>query len=782
MTDDGTVGRPGTDADTGARLGNQAVSLMAGRPVAGVPVGTPDHVTSDSGRPRRALDQPGSGPGAAVLLRDVAAFQASIGNAATAVLVQRQRGPHYSYAPQELRPEDATNDEGALERASVDELITLYLVGFRLHRLPSTGAVYSREWVLAPDGTALVVGHLRAKLAAKTDRPRLEQWFLTVADETRGMADRRERVRGFVREAFARSRAGLRGGVALVEGGHQGRTMAPRGADYPGRIHAAMDVPGEEGTAAYAPVDGTVVFSGRKRGYGNVVIVFHERPPATREAGSGPVATTYCHLTRSLVRAGQAIGANQAVGTVGRTGAGEGAVRSGMGPHLHFSVLRVPAGAEGGAVARMYSSPYEERHAINPALWLGQLGTGISPGVTPRWEGEPVAPAPEVVQRRDAGAQSMTLARQAPTVTVQRDPDNAPEQLLPSRLEELFRLYLSEDEVTTLAPSGETYGRTWVRGDLGSARIRDVIREKLTTKTDRPQLREWFLAEITRLGGPADRQEDLRLAVDATFQGGPRLEDELVEHGNRRLTAQGYMTQMQKPPNRTDTADRPQIIGSELAMVEFEDATVHPAVVAALRALMAGLHAEGARLNDESARRARVASGWRPSQVSEGHLYLAALRKTIQQGVDPHGNPYAYPPFPASLEGMATSELGASGSPAHQAFVAALATMPAWSAASASMLVRTTGRFKAPRGGSTHHSGVVVDIDWPVQVGHGVVNHGMRRERNGAALRTVAGRWLYDHAPAFGFDTYDTAAEIWHMEWRLWRGTAADPAQTGSSP
>ena len=27
-----------------------------------------------------------------------------------------------------------------------------------------------------------------------------------------------------------------------------------------------------------------------------------------------------------------------------------------------------------------------------------------------------------------------------------------------------------------------------------------------------------------------------------------------------------------------------------------------------------------------------------------------------------------------------------------------------------------------------------------------------------------------------GFDSYDTRREIWHMEWRDWRGTTGDPA------
>jgi len=710
------------------------------------------------------------GERAALLSAHIPALQRLIGNAATSALVQRQRYIPFVSAPQELRPEDAPNDTAALDQATVGELITLYLAGFRLYRVPSTGAVYSREWIVGDDGTALLVGYLRARFAGATGDPADEQRLLAVADETRGSAERRDRVRQFIGEAFARARTDARGGVAVTEVGEQGRTMRPRGAEYPGRIHAAMDIPAAEGSAAYVPVDGMVVFAGRKRGYGNVVIVFHERPPGTSVAGEGPVATTYCHLHTILVRQGQTIAAGQTVGTVGRTGAGEGAVRAGMGSHLHLSVLRVPPGADGDAVARRYSSGYEEANAVNPALWLGQLGTGVSPGVAPTWQGEPVQPALTHPQRQVA----------APVV--QRRPDDDPAQLAASGIEELFRLYLSEDETITIAPSDETYTRAWIRGDRGAAQIRDVIRAKLTGEAERPERRDPLLAEIARLGGPEERQADLRSAVGATFDTGTRLGEELVTGGDRRLTALGFLERLPSPARRTNTTDRPQFIRPGSEMVAIEGATVHPAVVGPLTTLMAALRAEGARLNDESACRARVGSGWRASELSEGRRYLAALRKTIRLGEDMRGNPYEYPEFPASLEDMARSELGATGSPAHRAFVAALAAEPGWTAASASMLVRTTGRFKAPRGGSTHHSGVVVDINWPVRVGNAVVDHGMDRQRNAAALRTVAGRWLYEHAPGLGFDSYDTAAEIWHMEWRGWPGTAADPDQAAEEP
>ena len=199
---------------------------------------------------------------------------------------------------------------------------------------------------------------------------------------------------------------------------------------------------------------------------------------------------------------------------------------------------------------------------------------------------------------------------------------------------------------------------------------------------------------------------------------------------------------------------------------------IHPAVATALDSLMQALIDEGDRLGDESMRQAVVASAFRPSAASEGRGYLSALRKTIRLNPDRLPNP-----FPESLVEMAQSELGTVGSAAHNEFRAALARAPGWDRAQADFLITTTAGFKAPRGGSTHHSGVVVDINFPyVTAGGRVQWHGMGRERNADAFRSGAGQWLAQHAPGHGFDTYDTRKEIWHMEWRNWRGTTADPS------
>jgi hypothetical protein len=254
-------------------------------------------------------------------------------------------------------------------------------------------------------------------------------------------------------------------------------------------------------------------------------------------------------------------------------------------------------------------------------------------------------------------------------------------------------------------------------------------------------------------------------------------------HSTRITTTQGDFLRFSRVRNHTNSTNRPQFIHPASAMVPYtgEGSTghgvttaelIHPVLQDPLNRLMTALHAEGQRLNDESMKQAVVASGFRPSARSEGDAYLRALRKTIR--LNPTELPNA---FPAALEDQARSELGPVGSAAHNRFRDALAASSPWTRAQADWLIRETGRFKAPRGASTHHSGLTVDINFPYATSRRNVNwHGINRENNANAFRAGAGQWLNQHSTEFGFDTYSTDAEIWHMEWRDWSGTAADPA------
>lgn len=86
-------------------------------------------------------------------------------------------------------------------------------------------------------------------------------------------------------------------------------------------IHYGLDMAGAVNTSIYAPAPGTVIYSGPKGRYGNVVEVDH---------GFG-IITRYAHLNKTLVEVGDVVGHRQRIALMGSTG------RS-TGPHLHYEV------------------------------------------------------------------------------------------------------------------------------------------------------------------------------------------------------------------------------------------------------------------------------------------------------------------------------------------------------------------------------------------------------------------------------------------------------------
>jgi murein DD-endopeptidase MepM/ murein hydrolase activator NlpD len=93
------------------------------------------------------------------------------------------------------------------------------------------------------------------------------------------------------------------------------------------RHHAGMDIAAAEGTPIRAVESGEVVLAGRRKGYGNVVMVRHD------DGTTG----LYAHCRDVGVAAGTRISAGQSIATVGSTGRA-------TGPHLHFE-LRTAEGA-----------------------------------------------------------------------------------------------------------------------------------------------------------------------------------------------------------------------------------------------------------------------------------------------------------------------------------------------------------------------------------------------------------------------------------------------------
>lgn len=86
-----------------------------------------------------------------------------------------------------------------------------------------------------------------------------------------------------------------------------------------GKPHKGIDIAAPSGTPIYAIQRGSVVFSGRQRGYGNVIILEHDNY----------VMTVYAHNESNLVRLGDNVDKGQPIGTVGNSGTSSGS-------HLHF--------------------------------------------------------------------------------------------------------------------------------------------------------------------------------------------------------------------------------------------------------------------------------------------------------------------------------------------------------------------------------------------------------------------------------------------------------------
>ncbi len=88
------------------------------------------------------------------------------------------------------------------------------------------------------------------------------------------------------------------------------------------KFHHGIDVAAPEGSDIRALKQGTVVFSGTQKGYGNVIIVDH---------GDGFV-TKYAHNKTNLVQEGDTVTNDTVIAKVGNTG-------KSTGSHTHFEVI-----------------------------------------------------------------------------------------------------------------------------------------------------------------------------------------------------------------------------------------------------------------------------------------------------------------------------------------------------------------------------------------------------------------------------------------------------------
>jgi len=104
----------------------------------------------------------------------------------------------------------------------------------------------------------------------------------------------------------------------------RGRISSPYGVRVlNGRkeFHAGIDIGGPTGTNIVAAESGRVSYAGYMRGYGNIIILSHDRG----------YSTVYGHNSVNLVKKGQYVKRGSIIGKVGRTG-------NASGSHLHFEI------------------------------------------------------------------------------------------------------------------------------------------------------------------------------------------------------------------------------------------------------------------------------------------------------------------------------------------------------------------------------------------------------------------------------------------------------------
>ena len=95
-----------------------------------------------------------------------------------------------------------------------------------------------------------------------------------------------------------------------------------------GMVHNAIDIPALQGSAIYAPAE-AVVYSVKDNGYGYSYIILSH---------AGGFSTTYGHVSKIMVKAGQFVPEGTIIGLSGGMPGTLGAGYMTTGPHLHFEM------------------------------------------------------------------------------------------------------------------------------------------------------------------------------------------------------------------------------------------------------------------------------------------------------------------------------------------------------------------------------------------------------------------------------------------------------------
>ena len=99
--------------------------------------------------------------------------------------------------------------------------------------------------------------------------------------------------------------------------GYRRNPFSGRGHEF----HSGIDIRGQRGDTVRSTASGIITFAGYKGGYGNCIVVQHDKL----------LQTFYAHLSKINVEVGDCVESGQAIGRLGNTG------RS-TGPHLHYEV------------------------------------------------------------------------------------------------------------------------------------------------------------------------------------------------------------------------------------------------------------------------------------------------------------------------------------------------------------------------------------------------------------------------------------------------------------
>jgi len=128
------------------------------------------------------------------------------------------------------------------------------------------------------------------------------------------------------------------------------------------RAHKGVDYAAATGTPIRAVADGRIAFAGRKGGYGNLVVLDHQRP----------YSTAYGHMSRFAkgVRNGSRVNQGDIIGYVGSTGLASG-------PHLHFE-FRVNGTQKNPLALKLPSSqPLDNRYRSQFAATAAPLAAHL---------------------------------------------------------------------------------------------------------------------------------------------------------------------------------------------------------------------------------------------------------------------------------------------------------------------------------------------------------------------------------------------------------------------